>query len=127
MPYLAHCKPVTNDDRRRVDLVPDQLISTFQKLGRHNDHRRGAIAHLLVLQLCQLHQDLCQKVPIIKRNLCWWYSCGRPCITASVTMTTTDLGCRLLDLKEPEDGCAIIRDRDIADVVDKHLVQTFRS
>ena len=34
-----------------------------------------------------------------------------------------DLGRGLLDLEQPEDGGPIVRDRDVADVINEHLVQ----
>jgi hypothetical protein len=41
-----------------VDLGAHQLVGPLQQLCGHDDDRGGAVAHLLVLQLRKLHQDL---------------------------------------------------------------------
>ena len=41
-----------------MDSVPHKLIGPLEQLGCDNDHRGCTVSHLLVLQLCQLHQDL---------------------------------------------------------------------
>ena len=37
-----------------------------------------------------------------------------------------NLSCRLLDLKKFQDGCAVIRDRHIANVINEHFVEPRR-
>jgi hypothetical protein len=44
-----------------VDLGTSEVGSALEELGRDDDNRRGAIADLCVLQLCQLYQDLHKK------------------------------------------------------------------
>mmetsp|Transcript_61312 Transcript_61312/g.161124 ORF Transcript_61312/g.161124 Transcript_61312/m.161124 type:complete len:491 (-) Transcript_61312:36-1508(-) len=55
---LLHRDAVPGDDRRRVDVVLDQLVRALQQLRRDDHHRGGAVADLRVLQVCQLHQNL---------------------------------------------------------------------
>jgi len=131
-PHLAHCETVANDDRCRMDLVADQLIGTLQKLGGNYDHRCRAVADLLVLQLRQLHQDLLQTCYVLSEHTTVPSAMRLvECKTerqasAGATLMNADLGRRLLDLEQPEDGGAIVCDRDIADIIHKHLVQALR-
>ena len=57
--HLTHGEAVAADDVCGVHLVLHELVCTLKELRRKDHHRRGAVPHLCVLQLCQLDQDLC--------------------------------------------------------------------
>ncbi|KAI3491659.1 hypothetical protein L1887_43971 [Cichorium endivia] len=52
------CDAVSFDDRLRVDAHVDQLFCFAQQFGRQHTHAGGAIAHLVVLHLGDVDQDL---------------------------------------------------------------------
>jgi len=70
--HLAHGQSVAADDGGGVDLLPHQLVGAAQQLRRHDDDAGGAVPHLLVLQLSQLHQDLAVVVGWGGRARCGW-------------------------------------------------------
>ena len=41
-----------------MDLVAHEIVGPLEQLSRHDHYRGRAVSHLIVLQLCQLHQDL---------------------------------------------------------------------
>jgi len=48
---------VARNDGGGVDLLLDQFVGVLQQLSGQDDHRGGAIADLLVLELSQLNQN----------------------------------------------------------------------
>lgn len=66
--HLAHRQTVSADDVGRVYLVAHQLVGALEQLGSQDHYRCGAIAHLRVLQLCKLHEDLCVQVDGLQRS-----------------------------------------------------------
>ena len=59
---LLHRHPVARHHRRRVYAVLHQLVRALQQLGGEDDDRGGAVAHLLVLHLRELHEDARRRV-----------------------------------------------------------------
>ncbi len=58
-PYLFGRHAKASNDTGGVDFVAYKLIGTLEDLCSDDDHRCCTIPNLLVLQLCQFHQDLC--------------------------------------------------------------------
>lgn len=89
--HLAHRQTVPADDVGRVYLVAHQLVGALEQLGSQDHYRCGAIAHLRVLQLCKLHEDLCVQVDGLQQS-------RKGCAGGSERLRTAYLSCKLMAL-----------------------------
>ena len=55
---LAHRQTVPADDARRVDLVAHEIVRAAKELAGENHDGRRAVAHLAVLEIRELHENL---------------------------------------------------------------------
>lgn len=58
LPRRVRCEAPARDDGLRVDLLLEELLCLAQQLACKNGDGRGAIAHLLILRLGDIHEDL---------------------------------------------------------------------
>ena len=53
---------VARDDGSGVNVVLDKLLCALEELCSNNDNAGGAIANLLVLEICELNKNLSRRV-----------------------------------------------------------------
>lgn len=102
--------PITGDHGGRVDLVPDKLICTTKELRGDQNDRSGSVSNFLVLLGCQRDEDT---------GLHRTYE-----LTEMGGDYGTETYCRVSNLEQREDRCAIVCDRDISDIIHQHFVKT---